>query len=173
MELQSLIREIPDFPKKGVLFKDITPLLQDASAFRQALDALAALIQDETFDRIVCIEARGFVFGGALADRLGIGVVPVRKKGKLPYRSRSVSYALEYGQGILEIHEDALKQGQRVLILDDLLATGGTAKATAELVESFGAKVAAFLFLIELTFLKGRERLKGYPVLSLIQYNND
>ena len=173
MELQSLIREIPDFPKKGVLFKDITPLLQDASAFRQAVDALVALIQDKTFDRIVCIEARGFVFGGALADRLGIGVVPVRKKGKLPYRSRSVSYALEYGQGILEIHEDALKQGQRVLILDDLLATGGTAKATAELVESFGAKVAAFLFLIELTFLKGRERLKGYPVLSLIQYNND
>ena len=170
MELQSLIREIPDFPKKGVLFKDITPLLQDASAFRQAVDALVALIQDKTFDRIVCIEARGFVFGGALADRLGIGVVPVRKKGKLPYRSRSVSYALEYGQGILEIHEDALKQGQRVLILDDLLATGGTAKATAELVESFGAKVAAFLFLIELTFLKGRERLKGYPVLSLIQY---
>ena len=168
--LESYIREIPDFPKKGILFKDITTLLQDALAFRQAVDAMATLVPHQKLDCIVCIEARGFVFGGALADRLGIGVIPVRKKGKLPYQSRSVSYSLEYGQASLEMHEDALKAGQRVLILDDLLATGGTAKAAAELVESFGATVAGFLFLIELTFLKGKERLKGYPVSSLIQY---
>ena len=168
--LESYIREIPDFPKKGVRFKDITPLLQDAFAFHQAVDALVSLIQNEKIDCIVCIEARGFVFGGALADRLGVGVIPVRKKGKLPYRSRAISYALEYGQASLEIHEDAVKAGQRVLILDDLLATGGTAKAAAELVESFGATVVGFLFLIELGFLKGKERLKEYPVSSLIRY---
>ena len=168
--LQSYIREVPDFPKKGIQFKDITPRLQDALAFHQAVDALAVLIRGWKFDYIVCIEARGFVFGGALADRFEVGFIPVRKKGKLPYRSRSVSYDLEYGQASLEIHEDALKAGQKVLILDDLLATGGTAKAAAELAESCGAKVSGFLFLIELSFLKGKERLKGYPVSSLIQY---
>jgi len=170
MELRTYIRDVPDFPKPGILFKDITPLLQDAAAFRQSVDALEDQVKGKGIDCVASIESRGFIFGGALAERLGIGFVPVRKKGKLPYHTRQESYALEYGEATVEVHEDAFRSGQRVLILDDLLATGGTAKAAAKLVESLGGKVAGFLFLIELSFLKGREKLKGYPVSSLIEY---
>ena len=169
-ELRSFIRDVPDFPKKGVLFKDITPLLQDGAAYREAVEGLCRLIQERSFDRIVSMEARGFILGGALAGRLGLGFIPVRKKGKLPYTTRQNTYALEYGKDTIEIHADAVRLGDRVLIVDDVLATGGTSRATVELVESLGATVGALLFLIELTFLKGRERLGGYDVFSLIQY---
>ena len=169
-DLRSFIRDIPDFPRKGILFKDITPLLQNADAFQQAVEGLAALVEGKRFDCVASIEARGFVFGGALASQLGIGFVPVRKKGKFPYRTRRNTYTLEYGEDTVEIHDDAFQSGQRVLVLDDLLATGGTAKAVTQLIESCGAKVECLLFLIELAFLKGRAQLNGYEVLSLIRY---
>jgi adenine phosphoribosyltransferase len=168
--LKSAIRDVPDFPKKGIVFKDITTLLKDAVAFRRAMDLFVVLCGDRPVDKVVAIESRGFILGGLLADRLRVGFVPVRKPGKLPSRTRKATYELEYGTDTLEIHEDALSAGDRVLIVDDLIATGGTARAVAELVEGLGAKVGALAFLVELTFLPGRQKLEGYDVLSLIRY---
>ncbi len=168
--LKTHIRDVPDFPKPGIVFKDITTLLKDARAFREALDLFEALCDQHRADIVVAIESRGFILGGALAARLGKGFVPVRKPGKLPAKTLRASYALEYGTDSLEIHEDAIQKGDRVLIVDDLIATGGTAKAVAELVEKLGGSVALYAFLIELTFLSGRDKLKGYEVRSLIRY---
>jgi adenine phosphoribosyltransferase len=169
-DLAGHIREIPDWPKKGILFYDITTLLADAGAFKRAVDGLAAPFQDKHVDVVVSVEARGFIFGGALAHVLGAGFVPARKPGKLPYDKIRVEYALEYGTDAIEMHSDAVKPGQRVLIFDDVLATGGTVAATAELVQRLGGKVVSVAFLSELTFLNGRERLKGLDVFSLIKY---
>lgn len=168
-ELKSYVRDIPDFPKKGIIFKDITTLLKDKLAFRQAVDRIADEFKDKKIDLVISVEARGFIFGSAVAYKLGTGVVPVRKKGKLPYKTYSASYGLEYGSDTLEIHQDALKKGDRVLIVDDLLATGGTTRAVADLVEKMGGQIAGIAFAIELTPLKGREKFKGYPILSLIK----
>lgn len=170
MKLEDKIRDIPDFPVKGILFKDITTLLKDPPAFKYAIDELAARYKDEKIDMIVAMESRGFIFAAPLAYRLGAGFVPARKPGKLPAETISVQYSLEYGTDKVEMHKDACCPGQRVLIVDDLLATGGTAAATVQLVEKLGGKVVGIAFLIELTFLNGRDRLKGYPIFSLIQY---
>jgi adenine phosphoribosyltransferase len=170
MDLKQKIRDIPDFPKAGILFKDITTLLKDGPAFRYAIDQLAEACKDLKIDLVAGPEARGFVIGSALAYRLGVGLVPIRKSGKLPAKTRKGSYALEYGKDTLEIHEDAVTPGQRVLVVDDLLATGGTIKASVDLVEELGGTVVGAAFFIELTFLDGREKLKDYNVISLIQY---
>jgi adenine phosphoribosyltransferase len=167
--LKEAIRDVPDFPKKGIIFKDITTLLKDADKFRLAVDSIAGEYKDKDIDAVVSVEARGFIFGAAVAYKLGAGLIPVRKKGKLPYRTHSISYELEYGTDTLEIHSDAFKKGARALIVDDLLATGGTTAAVVKLVEMAGGKVMGLAFLIELVPLKGREKLKGYPVLSLIK----
>jgi adenine phosphoribosyltransferase len=164
------IRDIPDFPKPGILFRDITTLLKDGPALRQAIDDLAALCRELEFDLVVAPEARGFIVGVPLAYSLGKGFVPVRKAGKLPAKTRRASYTLEYGEDKLEIHEDAIAAGTRVLVVDDLLATGGTIRSTVDLVEELGGKVVAVAFLIELTALDGRKVLGGYPVLSLLKY---
>jgi adenine phosphoribosyltransferase len=164
------IRDVPDFPRPGILFKDITPVVSDPTTFADTIDLLHARYADKGISAIVAIEARGFIFGGPLAARLGCGMALVRKAGKLPYQSHRVSYALEYGEGTLEMHVDALKKGQRVVIVDDLLATGGTAKAAAELCARQGAEVAELAFLVELTFLSGRERLAPTPVFAPIQF---
>jgi adenine phosphoribosyltransferase len=163
------IRDVPDFPKPGILFKDVTPLLGDGPAFRLTIDLLAERLADDTAELIVGIESRGFIFGAALAERLGRGFVPVRKPGKLPYRTTRETYALEYGTDALEMHEDAVT-GRRCLVVDDLLATGGTAAATGRLVEKLGGTVTGFAFVIELDFLKGRPRLGEHPVYALIHY---
>jgi adenine phosphoribosyltransferase len=170
--VRQLIRDIPDFPQPGILFKDITPVLADAKAFQSVMDALEERLRGRGFDRIVAIESRGFVFGAALADRLEIGFSPVRKLGKLPYKTHRIEYALEYGKGVLETHVDAVKPGEKVAIVDDLLATGGTAWGAAQLVQKQEGQVGAFLFVVELAFLKGRERLaqSGGPVEALISY---
>jgi len=168
-ELLEKIRNIPDFPKKGILFRDITPLLQDAISFRKAIDLLAEQCPKE-IDLIVSVEARGFILGAALAYKLGVGFIPVRKPGKLPYETEKVKYELEYGEDIVEIHKDAIKKGDKVLVFDDLLATGGTARAICDLVEKLGGEIKKVLFLIELASLKGREKLKEYNVFSLIRY---
>lgn len=168
-ELKSAIRDIPDFPKKGIVFKDITTLLGDKDAFGKAVDLFAEKVKGRKIDTIISIEARGFIFGAALAYKLKTGLAPVRKKGKLPYKTNAITYELEYGKDALEIHQDAFKEGANVLIIDDLLATGGTCRAVIDLVEKMGGKVACILFLIELMPLKGREKLKGYDVISLIQ----
>jgi len=168
--LRGAIRDVPDFPKPGIVFKDITTLTNDASLFRTALDLMGLLSADLGPTRVIGIESRGFVWGGALADRLRLGFVPVRKPGKLPWRTLSASYELEYGTDTLEMHEDALKPGDSVLVVDDLIATGGTAKAVGELVARVGARVAGFVFLVELGFLGGREKLGGSEVRSLIRF---
>ncbi len=165
-----LIRDIPDFPKSGILFKDITPVLGDAAAFQEVIDCFVAQAQGWSPDLIVGIESRGFLFGAPVALALGIGFVPVRKIGKLPAQTIQEEYALEYGTAIVEVHRDAIHPGQRVLIVDDLLATGGTAAAAAKLVEKLGGKVVGFSFLIELAFLSGRGTLSGYEVHSLLTY---
>lgn len=170
MDLKRYIRDVPDFPQPGIMFRDITPLLLDPAAMRRVVDRLTDEFRDANLDAIVSIESRGFLFGAPLAYNLGLSLVPVRKPGKLPAARMSVEYTLEYGTGQLDIHEDALKQGQSVVIVDDLLATGGTAMAAAKLVELLGARVHSFAFLVELDFLHGRERLRGYDVLSLIRY---
>ncbi len=164
------VRDVPDFPKKGILFKDITTLLTRGDLFRKVIDEFANHYKSKKIDKIVGIESRGFIFGSALAYKLGAGLVPVRKKGKLPHKTVTATYQLEYGTDTLEMHEDALTPGTNVLIVDDLLATGGTAKATAELVQKVGGSIVGYAFLIELLFLKGRETLKGHDVHSLIQY---
>ncbi|GCE48804.1 adenine phosphoribosyltransferase [Thermosporothrix hazakensis] len=170
IRLEDRIRDIQDFPQKGVLFKDITPLLQDAAAFRAAMDRMAAHYAGAGIEVVVGVESRGFIFGAPLAYLLNCGFVPVRKFGKLPSETVSVEYALEYGTNIVEVHKDAIKPGQRVLIVDDLLATGGTVSAAMELVEKLGGHIAGIAFLVELSFLKGREHLKGHDVFALIKY---
>lgn len=170
MDLKQYVRDIPDFPKSGILFRDITPLLADPRAFREVEDRMLAAFEGERITRIAGIESRGFLFGMPLARRLEVGLVPVRKAGKLPGARISETYALEYGEGVLELHEDAVGTGDRVLIVDDLLATGGTAAAAARLVERAGAEVVGLVFAIELASLKGRERLPGRRVVSVIEY---
>ena len=168
--LKSKIRHVPDFPKAGILFYDITTLLQDPVGFREAIDSMALPFLGKDIDVVVGIESRGFIFGSAVADRLGAGFSPVRKPGKLPSTTMRASYDLEYGSDALEIHDDAVKQGQRVLIVDDLLATGGTAKAASELVTRLGGDVHALAFLIELVALNGRERLAGRVLHTVLKY---
>ncbi len=170
--LKSLIREVPDSPKPGINFYDITTLLKDPAGFRQTIDALSAQFEDQRIDTVIGIEARGFIFAPALAYHFGAGFVPVRKPRKLPAECASISYDLEYGQDTLEIHRDAVGSGHNVLIADDLLATGGTARAVADLVEDLGGKVVGLLFVVELEFLPGRKRLEGYDVRSLIKYQS-
>jgi adenine phosphoribosyltransferase len=167
---RALIRDVPDFPHPGILFKDLTPMLGEPAAFRSVVDELAAHVRDRGFQRIVAIESRGFLFGAALADRLGLGLAPVRKLGKLPYKTDRVEYALEYGTGTLEAHVDAIRPGEKVVIVDDLLATGGTAAAARRLVEKQQGTVGAFLFVVELRALRGREKLSGCEVASLISF---
>lgn len=170
MDLKSRIRTIEDFPKPGISFKDITTLLKDKEAFQTAIESMARYFEGKQVDVVTGPEARGYIFGAALAYRLGAGFVPIRKPGKLPYKTKRVRYALEYGEDALEVHADGFESGQKVLVVDDLLATGGTVRAAIDLVESLGAHVAGVGFLIELTFLEGRKRLPGYDLMSLIQY---
>jgi adenine phosphoribosyltransferase len=169
-DLKKMIREVPDFPKKGILFYDITTLLKDKVGFKKVIDALTDQIRPLRPDSILGIEARGFIFAPALAYNLGAGFVPVRKPKKLPAETERISYELEYGMDTLEMHKDAIKQGMRVVVADDLLATGGTALASVRLVEKLGGEVAGISFVIELEALKGRERLNGYDVISLLKY---
>jgi adenine phosphoribosyltransferase len=169
-QLKSKIRHVPDFPKAGILFYDVTTLLQDPVGYRAAIDSLAAPFVNQGIELVVGIESRGFIFGAAVADRIGAGFSPVRKPGKLPSRTMRASYDLEYGTDSLEIHDDAVRQGQRVLIVDDLLATGGTARATSDLVTRLGGEVHALAFLIELVTLKGREKLSGLTLHTVLKY---
>src|SRR5689334_2635135 len=171
-DLKKLIRQVPDWPKKGILFYDITTLLKDKDGFHKLIDAFAAQYANAKLDLVLGIEARGFIFGPALAYRLGAGFVPVRKPKKLPAETARVTYDLEYGTDTLEIHKDAVKKGQRVIIVDDLLATGGTAKACMDLVNSLGGEVAGLGFAVELTFLNGKQRLAPADVFSLLQYSS-
>lgn len=168
IDLAELIRDVPDFPSAGIVFKDVMPLLADPAAFRETIDRLAAWAGPRTPDIILGAEARGFIFGGALAYALGCGFVAARKPGKLPWKTVEATYALEYGTDSLQVHADAVAEGTRVIVLDDVLATGGTAKAKVDLVEQLGGTVVGALFVIELTFLHGRERLSGYDVHALI-----
>jgi adenine phosphoribosyltransferase len=171
-ELKQLIREVPDFPKPGINFYDITTLLKHPQGLRRTVDALAAEYEGQQIDVVVGVEARGFIFAPALAYHLGAGFVPVRKPKKLPAERATISYDLEYGQDTLEIHRDAIGDGHRVLIADDLLATGGTARAVCDLVEGLGGKIVGLVFVVELEFLPGRQKLQGYDVRSLIKYQS-
>ena len=170
VDLKAKIRDVPDFPKPGVVFKDIMPLLSDREALRETVERIAEWAAPREPDVVLGAEARGYITGGALACRLGCGFVPARKPGKLPWRTVAVKYALEYGFDQLEVHADSIRPGQRVLVHDDVLATGGTARATVELVEELGGEVVGLPFIIELAFLNGREQLQGYDVYSLIEY---
>ena len=170
MDLLPFIRDIPNFPKPGIIFKDVTPLLKDAAAFRAAVDALAAPYRHSAPDLITAVESRGFIFGAPVAERLGCGFVPMRKPGKLPAATARVEYVLEYGTDTIEVHRDAITEGVRVLVLDDVLATGGTAAAAGRLVQQLGGTVVGYAFLIELGFLGGRSRLNGFPVDSVLIY---
>jgi len=169
-ELKSLIREVPDFPKPGILFYDLTTLLMDNSGLRKVIDGLTEQYQGRSIDKVVGIESRGFFFAPSLAYNLNTGFVPVRKKGKLPAETVSASYELEYGEDILEMHKDAIAQNQRVLIVDDLIATGGTAAATARMVRQLGGEVVALAFIVELEALNGAAKLEGYEVFSMLKY---
>ena len=171
MDLASTIRNVPDFPVEGILFYDITTMLNKPEAFKASIDQLAARYQNTEIDQVVGVESRGFIFGPILAYQLGAGFVPVRKPGKLPADKLAESYELEYGTNVLEIHRDAIEPGQKVLVVDDLLATGGTARATCNLVEKLGGQVVGIAFVIELNFLKGRDQLQGYEVFSLLSYD--
>ena len=170
MNLEDHIRDIPDWPKPGIVFKDITPLLGHAGAFGASIARLADPYREEKIDAVVGIESRGFIFGAAVAYELGVGFVPIRKPGKLPADTLSVSYALEYGEDTVEIHKDAIRDGGRVLLMDDVLATGGTMVAACELVEKTGGKIAGLAFLVELSFLDGREKLGGHSIHSVLTY---
>lgn len=170
LDLRKFIRDIPDFPKPGILFRDITPLLADARALGQAIRQLSEPYYGQEINAVVAVEARGFIFGAAVAREIGCGFVPIRKKGKLPFETTSITYGLEYGTDTIEMHIDALKKGGKVLMIDDLLATGGTMAASCELVEKMGAEIIGLTFLIELTGLGGRNRLNNYPIQSVIQY---
>ena len=169
-ELKQYIRSIPDFPKKGILFRDITTLLNNKEKFKEVIDVLTKRYADKKIDVVAAIESRGFIFGGALAHRLGSAFIPVRKKGKLPYKTLSATYSLEYGEDTLEIHEDAFKPGARVLLIDDLLATGGTMSAVIDLVKKIKGEIVEIAFVIELSDLKGRTKLNDFPVYSMVQY---
>ncbi|NJM38126.1 MAG: adenine phosphoribosyltransferase [Akkermansiaceae bacterium] len=168
--LQTAIRDIADFPKPGIIFKDITPILADPILFRESISLLCETVSGTKIDKVVGIDARGFIFAAAVADRLGAGFVPVRKKGKLPWKTRQTAYSLEYGESIVEIHEDAIRPGESVLLVDDLLATGGTAAAAVQLLDELGAKLVGISVLIELSFLHGREKLLDHPVFSILKY---
>jgi len=168
--VKKTIRDIPDFPKKGIVYKDITPLLQDVEAFKFSVDSIIERYKDKKIDVVLGVESRGFIFGTPISYALGTAFVPVRKKGKLPYKTKQVTYQLEYGTDTLEIHEDAFKPGQRVLIVDDLLATGGTVGAVCEMVKSMEGDIVGVEFIIELAFLNGRSKLDGIPVQSLLTY---
>tara|TARA_Y100000031_G_scaffold87357_1_gene96081 strand:+ start:6485 stop:7006 length:522 start_codon:yes stop_codon:yes gene_type:complete len=173
MDLKSKIRTIPDWPKKGIMFRDITPLLQDKKAFKYVIDKFYERYKGKNIGVIVAIESRGFIFGATLAYKLECSFVPVRKEGKLPHKTMKQEYTLEYGTSAVEIHEDAIKQGQNVLIVDDLIATSGTALATIKLVELLGGKVVECAFVVELIDLKGREKLKDYNVFSLVEFEGE
>jgi adenine phosphoribosyltransferase len=173
VDLKAKIRNIPDFPKKGIVFRDITPLLMDSSAFRYAVDTMSQYYKEKKIDAILGAEARGFIFGAALAYKMGVGFIPVRKPGKLPYETCKVSYDLEYGSNVMEMHVDAIGKGDKILIVDDLVATGGTAKAQAELVESRGGSVVGFCFLVELEFLNPRKMLQNYDIFSMVKYDKE
>jgi adenine phosphoribosyltransferase len=170
LQLKNFIRDIPDFPKPGILFRDITPLLADKQAFATAVKALAEPFTDSAIDYVAAVEARGFIFGSAVAEALGAGFIPIRKKGKLPYKTTSVTYDLEYGTDTLEVHADAVGDGKRVLMVDDLLATGGTMVAACGLMEKLNTEIAALAFLVELTQLAGREKLEKYNIYTVISY---
>jgi adenine phosphoribosyltransferase len=169
-DLKKHIRDIPNFPKEGIIFKDISTLLKNPQAFGKSVDTLAAAFKKSGVEYVVGVEARGFIFGAALAYKLGAGFIPVRKKGKLPYKTKSVTYQLEYGMDTLEIHEDAIPANAKVLVVDDLLATGGTVKAVVDLLKTQQVKIVGVAFLVELEFLKGKEKLKDLPIYSVIQY---
>jgi adenine phosphoribosyltransferase len=168
--LQKYIREIPDWPVKGVLFRDITPLLADAAAFKAAVEAMVAPFTGRQIEYVGAVDARGFIFGAAIAQKLGVGLVPVRKKGKLPFKTKGITYDLEYGTASLEIHTDAFPKGAKVLLVDDLLATGGTVAAAATLIEKVGGEIVGLTFLVELGFLHGRDKLLSYDVKTVITY---
>lgn len=172
-ELKNYIRSIPDFPKKGIVFRDITTLLKNPHSFKKAFEDLSELVGNLKIDKVAGIESRGFIFGGMLADRLNAGFVPIRKPGKLPAETEKEFYDLEYGKDSIEIHKDAISHGDIVLLHDDLLATGGTAKAAVNLIEKLGGEVAKIIFLVELSFLNGREKLAGYDVKSLVDYKSE
>jgi len=169
-ELRDLIRSIPDFPKKGILFRDITTLLKDGPGFKAAVQLMASHYRDSDIASIVCIEARGFILGSAMAYEMGCGIVPIRKPGKLPYETITQTYDLEYGTDSVEVHKDAIQKGERVLLVDDLLATGGTARAAADLIEKLGGEIVSCAFLIELADLNGRKLLDKYDIFSVITY---
>jgi adenine phosphoribosyltransferase len=172
-ELKSKIRNVPDFPIKGVMFRDITTLVKDKAAFKYVVDQLYERYKDKKIDQVIGIESRGFIFGGALAHRLGCGFVPARKLGKLPSETIEESYELEYGRTSLQMHIDAIKKGDRVLVLDDLLATGGTIRATTNMVERLGGTIVEIAVIIELSFLKGRDKLKNYSIYSMVDYDSE
>jgi len=172
MDYKKIIREVPDFPKKGILFYDITTLLSNTDAFKNILDEMTAKAKSMNITKLAAIESRGFIFGAPLAQRLGVPFIPIRKPGKLPYRTKRHEYTLEYGKDAIEIHEDAVGKGDRVLIVDDLLATGGTINAAAELVKECGASVSGLMFVIELNFLHGRDKLSNYRIESLVRYDS-
>lgn len=171
MELKDKIRIVENFPKEGISFKDVTPLLQDKDALKETIEIIANYLKDKNIDVIAGPEARGFLFGVPVATALNVGFIPVRKPGKLPYETLSIEYDLEYGSNILEIHKDAIKKGQRVAIVDDLLATGGTVEAATKLIEEAGGEVVSLAFVIELTELRGRDKLEGHDVMSLMKYD--
>ena len=172
-DLKKVIRNVPDFPKKGIVFRDITTLIADKDAFKFVIDEFTKRYSEKNIDYIVSIESRGFIFGAALAHRLGCGLVPVRKKGKLPYKTHQATYELEYGSDTLEIHEDAFQKGKNILIVDDLLATGGTVSAVIELVKKLGGKLIETAFVIELEFLNPRSKLNDVPIFSLVKYDKE
>lgn len=173
VDLNKFIRAVPDFPKKGIVFRDITPLLSFPPAFREAVDTIADYFHGRHIDAVAAIEARGFIFGAAVAYQLGVGFIPIRKKGKLPYRTRKETYELEYGTDTIEMHEDAVAEDQNILLVDDLLATGGTMAACCNLIEEAGAHVAGIGFVIELSFLQGRDKLRGRDVLALVDFPSE
>lgn len=170
LDLAEFIRDVPDFPKPGIIFKDITPLLENGPAFRETIDRIVEHYRDKNIEAVVAIDARGFILGAPVAYQLGVGIIPARKKGKLPAATHDAEYELEYGTATLSIHQDALRPGERVLIVDDLLATGGTTKAVCQLLEKIGVEIVGVAYLIELSFLKGREKIKAYPILRLIDF---
>lgn len=171
--LEKSIRNIPDFPKPGILFRDVTTLIKNKAAFKKSIDLLAKKYKSKGFDKVVGVEARGFIFAAAVAHKIGAGFVPVRKKGKLPFKTIAATYALEYGTDTLEIHQDAIAAGEKILIIDDLLATGGTVKAVIELVKKLGGKIAGIGFVIELVDLKGKDKFKEYPLYSLVKFQGE
>jgi adenine phosphoribosyltransferase len=170
MDLKKYIRDIPDFPQKGVMFRDITTLLKEPAPFKYVIDTIVDKYKDSRIDKLVSVEARGYIFGGVIAYRLNCGFIPVRKPGKLPAETVALEYTLEYGKNIIEMHKDAIESGERVLVFDDVLATGGTVQATCKLIEKLGGQVVGCVFISDLTYLKGSEKLKDYEVFSLVQY---